>query len=114
MPKEYNRGGDRMKHILHLRVKKEWFGLISSGEKTEEFRLDTSYWRKRLAGKTFEEVHFTNGYGGWRPFARVECLGIKEGNVPYCWDDRVVGQQFRPGFIISLGAVREVRNWAGE
>ena len=49
--------------------------MIASGEKTEEYRKGTLYWDKRLNGKMFDEVHFTNGYGKDRPFMRVEWRG---------------------------------------
>lgn len=34
--------------ILHLTLKKEWFDLIESGEKTEEYRVLKNYWFTRL------------------------------------------------------------------
>lgn len=33
---------------LHLSLKKEWYNLIESGEKTEEYREIKPYWLKRL------------------------------------------------------------------
>lgn len=42
--------------ILHLTVKKKWFDMIASGEKTEEYREIKSYWVNRLiAPKNFTE-----------------------------------------------------------
>lgn len=34
--------------ILHLTLKKKWFDMIASGEKTEEYREIKPYWWKRL------------------------------------------------------------------
>lgn len=34
--------------ILHLPLKKEWFEMIESGIKTEEYREIKPYWEKRL------------------------------------------------------------------
>ncbi len=34
--------------ILHLPLKKEWYEMIESGEKKEEYREIKSYWAKRL------------------------------------------------------------------
>ena len=34
--------------ILSLVLKGKWFDMIASGEKREEYRLPTRYWRKRL------------------------------------------------------------------
>lgn len=36
------------KMVLTLTVSKEWFDMIVSGEKTEEYRVPKSYWIKRL------------------------------------------------------------------
>lgn len=36
------------KKVLTVRVSKEWFDMIVSGEKTEEYRVPKSYWIKRL------------------------------------------------------------------
>lgn len=38
---------ERMK-ILHLPLKAEWYRMIESGVKTEEYRSEKPYWRKRL------------------------------------------------------------------
>jgi len=48
--------------ILHLTLKKKWFDLIKSGEKTEEYREIKDYWTTRLKGKEFDIVRFRNGY----------------------------------------------------
>jgi len=62
--------------ILHLTLKKEYFDLIASGEKTEEYRERKPYWMSRLLGRTYDEIHFRNGYRPDSPFMRVECKGI--------------------------------------
>ena len=54
--------------ILHLTLKKKWFDLIASGEKTTEYRENKLYWQKRLfldngKSKKFDIVCFKNGYG---------------------------------------------------
>jgi hypothetical protein len=35
--------------VLHLTLKKKWFDMIASGEKTEEYREIKPYWFRRLA-----------------------------------------------------------------
>ena len=87
-----------MKKILHLNLHREWFDKIASGEKTEEYRALVPHWQKRLDGKTFDEVHFRNGYRVDAPFMRVECLGITTGE----WE----GQ---PCYVIKLGKVVDLR-----
>lgn len=76
--------------ILYLTLYKKWFDQIKSGFKTEEYRGKTPYWIKRLRGKTFDEVHFRNGYGRNAPLLKVKCLDIEE-------DTEV--------FIIKLGEI---------
>lgn len=36
--------------VLHLVLKKKWYDLIESGEKKEEYRDETPYWKKRIDG----------------------------------------------------------------
>lgn len=70
------------KKVLYLSLKKEWFDMIKSGEKKEEYREMTSYWIKRITDieshlnelntlimtgkpvpmKPYTHVHFTLGY----------------------------------------------------
>lgn len=66
--------------ILHLTLKKKWFDAISVGEKRVEFRAMKPYWIRRLvksAGvviimRSFNEIHFRNGYDKDAPFMRVQ------------------------------------------
>lgn len=53
--------------ILHLTLKKKWFDMILSGEKTDEYREIKPYWTKRLIPKKHTHICFTNGYGKNRP-----------------------------------------------
>ena len=70
------------KKVLYLSLKKQWFDMIKSGEKKEEYREITSYWIKRITDieshlnefntlvmtgkpipmKPYTHVHFTLGY----------------------------------------------------
>lgn len=47
---------------LVLPLKSEYFDAIRKGEKVEEFRERTPYWRRRLEGRTFDRVVLTKGY----------------------------------------------------
>ncbi|UBB18315.1 ASCH domain-containing protein [Comamonas odontotermitis] len=47
---------------LHLPLKREYFEAIRDGTKTEEFRLCTPHWAKRLEGRTYNEIVLTLGY----------------------------------------------------
>ena len=48
--------------ILRLNLKRKWWEQIRDGEKTVEFRLATYYWRKRLIGRQYDEIHLCLGY----------------------------------------------------
>lgn len=45
-----------------LPLKAEYFCAIRDGEKVEEYRLDTPYWRKRLVGREYKCIVLTLGY----------------------------------------------------
>jgi hypothetical protein len=62
MPQLYTIGGGMKKRILHLPVKKIYFDQIKSGKKLDEYRLVTEYWKKRLEGRDYDEVHVKCGY----------------------------------------------------
>lgn len=47
---------------LHLNLKAEYFDAIAAGEKREEFRLVTLYWRRRLEGRQFSGIVLKKGY----------------------------------------------------
>lgn len=47
---------------LTLSLKGEYFDQIKAGTKTEEFRLCTEYWKKRLEGRTYDRIVLTRGY----------------------------------------------------
>lgn len=47
---------------LTLPLKAEYFDAIKAGTKTEEYRLTTPFWRKRIEGRTFDHVILTKGY----------------------------------------------------
>ena len=48
--------------ILRLNLKRKWWEQIKAGTKREELRLATDYWRKRLEGREYDEVHLLLGY----------------------------------------------------
>ena len=50
------------KRILHLSVKAEYFHEMKAGKKLFEYRLQTDYWKKRLAGRVYDEIHIKLGY----------------------------------------------------
>ena len=79
--------------MLTLPIRKKWFDMILSGEKTEEYREIKPYWTKRFE-KVFEfspwdgypiggdahEVMFRNGYGNNAPsFTAICTLDVSTG-----------------------------------
>lgn len=75
--------------VLHLTLKKQWYDLVNSGEKTEEYREIKPYWQSRLQingyhqfeFKSFVGVFFRNGYSGGarqRSF-KFDSISIGEG-----------------------------------
>jgi hypothetical protein len=78
---------------LKLAVKRRWFEDIQSGVKSEEFRLNNDYWKKRLEGKDFDKVIITLGYPSndqidrimefpWRGYEMKTIVSEEWDNVP--------------------------------
>lgn len=78
---------------LILNLKREYFEQIKSGIKTEEYRLCTPYWQKRLEGKTFDKIIIKLGYPKndeiekimtfpWRSYKKKKILHKHFGNDP--------------------------------
>jgi len=86
--------------VLHLTLKKQWFDMIASGTKKEEYREMKPYWHKRL-NKAYDVISFRNGYSKSAPTMLVELnnistsLGIIEWGAPE--NERV--------YVLSLGKV---------
>jgi len=91
--------------ILNLTLKKQWFDMILSGEKTEEYREIKEYWNKRLLENSFDGILFSNGYGANVPKILIELKGIQIGLGNKQWgapDEKV--------YILSLGNILESKN----
>ena len=69
---------------LHLVLDYKWFDMIAAGEKLEEYREMTDYWKKRIWDKRgeIESVCFHRGYSPVtitrRVFAIVQDAGREE------------------------------------
>ncbi len=111
--------------VLKLTLKKKWFDMILSGEKTEEYRDIKPYFESRLidkneqmrsespslgeyypsdfiAWKDFDFVLFTNGYSKNSRIMLVELkgMGIAKGNPK--WG----AEKDKDYYVISLGDVK--------
>jgi hypothetical protein len=53
--------------VLAMTLNREPFDQIIAGEKTAECRVNKAFWRRRLIGFKYEEVHFRNGYASDAP-----------------------------------------------
>ena len=51
-----------MTAVLTLHLKHEYYDQIKFGQKTEEYRLITPYWVKRLVGRRYDVIHIWRGY----------------------------------------------------
>ena len=106
--------------ILPLVLKGKWFDMIASGEKREEYRLPTHYWRTRLHNwnlkfteNTTPIVEFRRGYAKDAPRLAFWCRGIEtvSGLMPYAYVNAGTekirhpewGEPDEPHFIIQLG-----------
>jgi len=97
-----------MDTTLVLSVKKKWFDLIKSGEKKEEYRDLTDYWKKRLgfkAGfyKNYKYIEFRNGYGMNVPKFKVKLIGIEIKYPNKKWIDDTI--KFDNCFVLKLGDI---------
>lgn len=96
---------------LYLPLKKEWYEMIESGEKREEYREFSKYWEKRLIEeykthkdspvsqcflKRFHAVCFSYGYTKRRMLWECEGITIGQGRPEWGAPDYAV-------FIIKLG-----------
>lgn len=68
--------------VLNLNVTKNWFDMIESGIKPEEYREIKEYWTKRLMSsdgqfKQFDIVRFMNGMATDAPVTVREFKGIR-------------------------------------
>lgn len=77
-------GGGEVGKMLILPIKKRWFDMIRSGEKTEEYREIKPYWATRFTNAKLlsyngqpsgwvAPVTFKNGYAKDAPTIRVLC-----------------------------------------
>jgi len=113
--------------VLRLTLKKQWFDMIASGEKKEEYREIKDYWWMRLVQcgqtvgtndgrsyfelpvdkwemkmpKKYDYVEFKNGYSKDAPMLLVECKGIKIDTAKPEWSNNWQGKVF----VIQLGKI---------
>jgi hypothetical protein len=110
--------------VLHLTLKKKWFDMIASGEKTEEYREIKKYWVNRLCIshtgsiggdlmdkhrvishtlKTWDVVIFKNGYAKGAPSISLDVISVEIGTGKEQWG----AEPNKEYFIIRLGTKYE-------
>ena len=97
-----------VERILHLTLKKQWFDLIASGVKVEEYREMKPYWNKALARREYGQISFRNGYASNAPQMLVELLGMQIGRGNPEW-----GAPSAHVHILKLGAIISTTNIKG-
>lgn len=89
---------------LHLNLIKKWFDMIHSGEKKEEYRELSDYWKKRMQKVKLNGVKtitFSNGYAKDRRQMIVELkyISIRDGLKEW---GAIEGKVY---FVLHLGNV---------
>ena len=88
-----------IKTVLYLPIKKQWFDMIKSGVKTEEYREFKKYYISRFQ-KKYNIVEFRNGYASKVPSFRIELINIIVGRGRKKW-----GAPRDIVFILKLGNI---------
>jgi len=97
-----------MSKDLKLVLKRKWWDMIASGEKPEEYRNTTIYWRRRLETgwnephlryRRYDTVTFFLGYAKDRPSMTFEFKGVRCGTGNPAWG-ATPGEQY---YVIKLG-----------
>ena len=95
-----------MNNTLHLTIKKQWFDMILSGEKTEEYRDIKPYYNLRFIGKEYDTVVFRNGYARDAPSLTIELKTIRFGTGKPEWGAEVNKKYF----VLYLGKIINKKN----
>lgn len=91
---------------LHLNLHKQWFDMILSGYKKEEYRQNTDYYHSKMnkvKAYNIKTITFSNGYAKNRRQFVIEILyiSIREGLIEWGAEKGVVYYCIHLGKIIS-------------
>lgn len=95
--------------ILELTIKAQWFDMIKTGEKRQEYREIKPYWDARLDGRQYDFVRLRNGYTRNCRVVMLECEGIHRGPGLEEWG----ADPHTFYWVISLGRLRYIKDWVG-
>ena len=93
-------------NTLHLTIKKQWFDMILSGMKTEEYREIKPYYNLRLIGKEYDTVVFRNGYASNAPQFTIELKSITQSTGKPEWG----AEPNKKYFVLYLGKIINIKN----
>ena len=97
--------------ILHLTLKKQWFDLMVTGQKTVEYRRPSKWIKDRLVDKEYEVVKFVNGYGDDKPYFLCEYKGYEISKSSKQHDYNGFKVKYEKGdYLIHLGKIIETGN----
>lgn len=68
-----------MNKTLDLVLKRNWYDMIASGTKTEEYREIKPYWEKRLIARGYTHVRFRRGYTSTTILRQLKSISIGKG-----------------------------------
>lgn len=98
--------------MLTFPIKKKWFDMLETGEKGEEYRDDTPYYRARLEGYlgTVQFIKFRNGYSKTSPYIIIEVevtrgTGRAEWGAPAGWRGFVLKRKDYPRTEVIINKI---------
>lgn len=89
-----------------MTLTKQWFDMIASGIKKEEYREMKPHWHKRLLNKKYDAIQFVNGYGHHRPRMLIELKEVLSGLGITEW-----GAGREVTYILKLGNILKIENY---
>jgi hypothetical protein len=91
---------------LFIILKGEYFHQIAGGTKTEEYRIASDYWAKKIIDRQYSHIIFQLGYSATAPRMTVEYLGYKKKIIP-----SIVYNGQVEVFALKLGKITEISNY---
>lgn len=94
--------------MLTLPIKKKWFDMIKSGEKTEEYREINPYYDSRFLsdGDRIVFIKFRNGYFPKSPYIICRCYIYQDYGNPE-WG----AEKDKLYYVLKILCVEEVKEW---
>lgn len=95
-------------NLLFIILKGEYFHQIAAGTKTEEYRITSEYWAKKIIDHHYSHIIFQLGYSATAPRMIIEYLGYEKKNI-----SSVVYNGQVEVFALKLGKIIEISNYEG-